>query len=1334
MTHKGLIFALLCSQALIAADITWNAISPANDLNTDANWSPATVPTNTDNALFNSSVPGIATNPTAGADFSVLSLNFINGASAFSFAFNNCNVTFTGIGIQGAQTNANVAWNNVNNTNTLFDQVDFAGPSSSSGAAIFSFVNSGSAAGTNSGVIFSSLSDAQLHSANDFTIASNGSLSFFNVGTDDSTDGGNNTLAQVGSQAIFAGPVVVGNHGTLNIINSGTNNNTTSTTSNGDRIAKIPNDQLNINSLTAGDNFNLSVSNLGTNNYAGIGMNEIAYVNSHQLTIGSAQIGSNAVISFLNSGVGASTNASAAQAQGIVGKIGGKQLNCSGPFVSGDSLELFAANNGDDTSNAVGSGEVGNVDAQLFFGDSFTTGQSSSITLINSGTNSMTNAAETDPVIATSANPQMYVTGNFKAGKSLELSAVNSGTDNSSGLGGNNTGFIASSQFQTDGSFTVGDNAFISLGNSGTKTGSSPNISVGFVSNDQFVSGAFSAGNNLSVTASNIGTNIGVNNGLVGFVQHDILHFSDTFDALDNVSISVSNTGSNTQGSDVTVGSVQRFLLQSDAAFTAGDNFELSVSNSGTDTSGGANNKVGATIDGYEAYFASDVTLGKNATINVSNSGSYTGSDTNCLIGFTQDQFLVSGTFRAEENLSITVTNTAVNPNHVPNVGSTINQLLFLGPSHFKDGTVLSVVNSGDGVVASQLTFAVPFTLEGKATFSAINEGTAGTGIFTDNTLGGDINIILQNSSLFGSNSILATPFTMGALNGDATSTATGDPGFIINTDVGVDAHYAGRFFGIMNLPIVVIKDGPGTQTLSGTNTFDGLTTVQGGTLVLNGSITCPLNVTALGTLKGTGTVGGAVTNSGTISPGQSIGTINFLTTFANNGGNYDAEVSGAGQSDLILVGGAATLNGGKVVVSTVDGTFRFLQPYTILQAASVAGTFTGATSTAFIRPTLTYDPQHVFLTITPDLARAAITRNQRAVAGQIDNLTGATAAQLQLINAIANLPQGAARDALTSLSGYQHTFDLLTTGIINRQFIRRLYDPLRFIVTRTPDCCCDPCCCNEFSIWLEGGGSQTHISGNRNAPGLNLNGWELTLGLQDTFCQNFTVGVAGSFDHENYHFKNNNGSGHSDTWFVGAYGLYRPTCFYGLLDFAWGFSSNDLSRRIHLGGFSTHAISHPNTHQFTFYGELGVDFCACNLLIQPFFGVETNLYRRRHVREHNSNNWGLNVRQREHNNTYLRVGSHFTNTCQLPGNIDISVDLAWNGRLNCGNNKVRVQFNDFGTPFNVRGIKLDSSVDYAITLSTDYCCCWRFYLQGSGETWNHAQEFGYLAGIEYKW
>ena len=107
--------------------------------------------------------------------------------------------------------------------------------------------------------------------------------------------------------------------------------------------------------------------------------------------------------------------------------------------------------------------------------------------------------------------------------------------------------------------------------------------------------------------------------------------------------------------------------------------------------------------------------------------------------------------------------------------------------------------------------------------------------------------------------------------------------------------------------------------------------------------------------------------------------------------GHYHAELNAAGQSDRINVGGTATIHEGSVVVLPEPGIYANSTTYTIVSAAGgVSGAYTGIESDlGFLTPTLSYDPNNVYLTLA--LQGAAFsgfsgnTPNQRAVGSALD-------------------------------------------------------------------------------------------------------------------------------------------------------------------------------------------------------------------------------------------------------------------------------------------------------------------------------------------------------------
>jgi uncharacterized protein with beta-barrel porin domain len=108
----------------------------------------------------------------------------------------------------------------------------------------------------------------------------------------------------------------------------------------------------------------------------------------------------------------------------------------------------------------------------------------------------------------------------------------------------------------------------------------------------------------------------------------------------------------------------------------------------------------------------------------------------------------------------------------------------------------------------------------------------------------------------------------------------------------------------------------------------------SGGTTTVNGTLASAVTLSG-GTLGGSGTINGnLIANAGAmLSPGNSVGTLTVSgnATF-NAGSTYRAEIIG-GASDLLSVGGTASLAGTLQLVAG-GGSYSFNAPYTVLTAA----------------------------------------------------------------------------------------------------------------------------------------------------------------------------------------------------------------------------------------------------------------------------------------------------------------------------------------------------------------------------------------------------------------
>lgn len=147
------------------------------------------------------------------------------------------------------------------------------------------------------------------------------------------------------------------------------------------------------------------------------------------------------------------------------------------------------------------------------------------------------------------------------------------------------------------------------------------------------------------------------------------------------------------------------------------------------------------------------------------------------------------------------------------------------------------------------------------------------------------------------------------------------------------------------------------TFSINGINTYTGRTTINSGTLQINGSVITPVTVNN-GTLIGNGyllssgsqssflknnvmNIGNLTVNGGIVNPqGSGYGTINVENNLVFTAGTFLTEFDSLGNSDLLQVGGTATLAGTLTVENTV-GNFLKGQTITLLEAGGgVTGTF----------------------------------------------------------------------------------------------------------------------------------------------------------------------------------------------------------------------------------------------------------------------------------------------------------------------------------------------------------------------------------------------------------
>ena len=649
---------------------------------------------------------------------------------------------------------------------------------------------------------------------------------------------------------------------------------------------------------------------------------------------------------------------------------------------------------------------------------------------------------------------------------------------------------------------------------------------------------------------------------------------------------------------------------------------------------------------------------------------------------------------------------------------------LFLG------GAITDLTTGGNVDILSGSVFFNASNLNTYSGTTTINASAAlaprGNNVFSPNSA------VTVTGELFGYDFFTATDYSNSIFS--LAGTGPVNTGLTTAGAINVVGNSSTLFSGALQGNGSLNLSGGGVLELTGNSgAYSGTTNVtNGSTLNLNGILGNQLNVALNGVLTGTGTGDFChIQPGGVISPGNSIGTLNFTTYTQDSGSFYNVEVNLAGQSDLINVTGIAQLNGGEVVVLPIDGV-NFADRYEILAAGGgVSGHFTGATlQNSRFGAFLDYsNPNAVFLFFKQLNLNGALSFNEIQVQNQLNALLAAspTATETLVLDTLFALPQDQLTEALDELSGAQYANDPYLVGLLSQQFIRRLYDPIRVLVV-------DPCYtpyCDGITFWAQGSWGRDLLRNNGNGFGFHTTGLDLTWGAQKTFLNDFTLGAALSYDYEFIHY-NLNGFGRMNSGFLGLYALYRPDRFYAFADAAFGYTQHKVHRTVVIGDLEGDIDSRPRFYDFTAYFEIGFDLPVCNLMIQPFAAIESVSYQRDAFSEKNEPEFGLSLQKLEHTTALTRAGFHFTAYEHCWG-FYFSTDITWNYRFTSSDAFQNQSFLGFGTPFTILGVPVSkNSIEGAVTLSNHITEQLRSYIEAEAEVWNKAAAFSFQVGLQY--
>lgn len=575
---------------------------------------------------------------------------------------------------------------------------------------------------------------------------------------------------------------------------------------------------------------------------------------------------------------------------------------------------------------------------------------------------------------------------------------------------------------------------------------------------------------------------------------------------------------------------------------------------------------------------------------------------------------------------------------------------------------------SGTGNLTKTGTGVATFT--GDSSYTGITNITGGT-LLLDGTLANTPTINITGGTLqLGGNERLSDQVsvtitggtfdlndhteTIGSLAGTGGTLALGTGNLILAGTS--NTIFAGSITGAGSIDVA----GSGTLALTGDSSgFTGWTAVETGkSLAVIGILGGNIDVNGL--LQGSGTVGGDVfvSTGGTIAPGNSIGTLTILGNYTQNG-TYEVEIDDAGNSDLIQVGGTATIGGSSLSVLAAPGNYLAGAQYTILTAAGgINGTYAAVTDDLpLFDIEVIYNSFEVLLALISNgtrFADVADNFNQLQVANTLDALGPNATGDLQfLIDQLALQNTAGVQRGLQSLDaelfGSTASIKFEATDLYLRANVNYLRQRIgipvsaftsfntasdssvmagmaasqfaspsdtRLVSFREPTLDADsnrsgPEAARRAdsgdilrsSGWIQGIGAAGSVDGNGNAIGLDYGIGATAFGVDYQLGQTL-VGMGGGYGHTYVGQRHDFGNNQIDSLYFSLYGLQQLDRFYLLGVTGYAYDDFNSRRYINIGGINSTAKGDYSGNEFYTYLEAGYGIPFARWTLQPIAGL----------------------------------------------------------------------------------------------------------------------------------
>jgi uncharacterized protein with beta-barrel porin domain len=538
-------------------------------------------------------------------------------------------------------------------------------------------------------------------------------------------------------------------------------------------------------------------------------------------------------------------------------------------------------------------------------------------------------------------------------------------------------------------------------------------------------------------------------------------------------------------------------------------------------------------------------------------------------------------------------------------------------------------------------------------------------------------------------------------------------------------------------------KEGSSTWTLTGN--ADGPWTVATGGILLEGWLRGDVLVEALGLLGGSGTAG-SVRNYGTVAPGSSIGTLTVTRDYVHEaGGVLETELDGSGRSDLVRVGGRATLKGGTVKVIPLEEP-GISTEYSILTAGKgVSGELDSAYSTwSILDPYLQYEPERVLLTVIRNdisFASFAKTSNQWAVGSALDanvldpTKKAATRGDFKrAVDEFLVLSSDEASRALDALSGELHATVQSTVVRSGDRFLSVVADRRLGAATFSS---------GGKRVWVDALGFRGTIEDDGNASGADYRSGGIAAGFDWTARPELRIGAALGYSRGDTDLdRSGAGSADVESYHFGLYGEYArgPWQLQGAA--AYGLHGIETARYLDYGSISRRAEADYNADQYSAYLRGSCDLRGPGgSLLQPFASLAYSQLHRESFKESGADSLDLDVDDETTESLYSTVGARAAWDLQWrQARIRPELRLGWAHQFLDRNGEITANF--MATPraagyqsFEVRGVEAGrDSLVIGAGVTADVGKNAQVFLSYDGVVNGDLTEHALLGGVRVSW